>query len=144
MRLFSVRSMAIVGIATLVNLTVPELVIAGADQQEAIQQGAVQMTSEEIEALIVGNTVTAKSGDKVFYFHYSADNVLSGKLVGGDWSDSGYYGITDEDKVCLSMTKDKGRLRCLTLMKLDGSVQKYNSKGKMTFELLEIQTGNHL
>jgi hypothetical protein len=77
-------------------------------------------------------------------FYYSDDNVLSGKLIGGDWSDTGYYGITDDDRVCLSITKDKGRLRCLTLLKWDGSVKKYDTNGNMTFELLGFEEGNHL
>lgn len=143
----SFRSMAVAGLAALlvlVAMATPQVVFAESDQQSAINAGATLLTSEEIEALIVGNTVKAKSGDKVFYFYYSEDNVLSGKLVGGGWSDSGYYGITDDDRVCLSMTKDKGRLRCLTLMKLEGEVKKYNVDGKMTFELLEFQSGNHL
>ena len=106
--------------------------------------GAQRLTSEEIADLLVGKTVTGKAGEKRFLFHYSEDNVLSGKLIGGDWSDTGYYGITDDDRVCLSMSKDKGRLRCLTLLRLDGAVRKYNVTGDMTFELLEFQEGNHL
>jgi hypothetical protein len=42
------------------------------------------------------------------------------------------------------MGKDQGRLRCLTLLRLDGAVSKYNVDGKMTFELLEFQNGNRL
>lgn len=117
---------------------------AETEQERAMDAGANQLTSEEIAALIVGKTVTARSGEKQFYFHYSEDNILSGKLVSGDWSDAGYYGITDDDRVCLSISKDKGRLRCLTLLRLDGVVRKYNVDGKMTFELLEVQEGNHL
>jgi hypothetical protein len=106
--------------------------------------GAEQLKSEEIAELIVGKTVTARSGEKTFYFHYSEDNVLSGQLIGGGWSAAGYYGLTDDDRVCLSMGKDQGRLRCLTLLRLDGAVSKYNVDGKMTFELLEFQNGNRL
>ena len=137
-------SMAVAGLAALLVLATSHVVFADSDRQTAIKAGATQLTSEEIEALLVGNTVKAKSGQKVFFFHYSKTNVLSGKLDGGGWSDTGYYGITDDDRVCLSMTKDKGRLRCLTLMKLEGEVKKYNVDGKMTFELLEFQSGNHL
>ena len=117
---------------------------AQTEQEEAITAGAKQLTSEEIAGLVVGKTVTARSGEKKFYFHYSEDNVLSGKLIGGDWSGAGYYGITDDDRLCLSMSKDKGRLRCVTLLRLDGSVRKYNVDGKMTFELLEFRDGNQL
>lgn len=113
-------------------------------REKALDAGATQLTSDEIANLIVGKTVTAKSGEKKFLFYYSDDNVLSGKLIGGDWSDTGYYGITDDDRVCLSITKDKGRLRCLTLLKSDGSVKKYDVNGNMTFELLGFEEGNHL
>jgi hypothetical protein len=113
-------------------------------REKALNAGATQLTSDEIANLIVGKTVTAKSGEKKFLFYYSDDNVLSGKLIGGDWSDTGYYGITDDNRVCLSITKDKGRLRCLTLLKSDGSVKKYDVHGNMTFELLGFEEGNHL
>jgi hypothetical protein len=138
------KSMAVTGLAALLVLGTSQVVFAESERQTAMKAGATQLTSEEIEALITGNTVKAKSGGKIFYFYYSEDNVLSGKLDGGGWSGTGYYGITDDDRVCLSMAKDKGRLRCLTLMKLKGEVKKYNVDGKMTFELLEFQSGNHL
>jgi len=140
----SMKSTAVAGLAALSVLATSQVVFAESAQQAAIKAGATQLTSEEIEALLVGNTVKAKSGEKVFYFYYSEDNVLSGKLDGGGWSGTGYYGITDDDRVCLSMAKDKGRLRCLTLMKLGSEVKKYNVDGKMTFELLEFQSGNRL
>lgn len=117
---------------------------AASEQEAAMEAGAKQLTADEIAELIVGKTVTAKSGEKRFLFHYADDNVLSGKLIDGDWSDTGYYGITDDDRVCLSITKDQGRLRCLTLLESDGTVKKYNVDGDMTFELLEIQDGNQL
>lgn len=110
-------------------------------KEEAIKAGATQLTSEEIADLLVAKTVTARSGEKKFLFHYSEDNVLSGQLIGGDWSDAGYYGITDEDRVCLSLSKDNGRLRCVTLLELSGTVRKYDASGEMTFELLEFQDG---
>ncbi|RMD65184.1 MAG: hypothetical protein D6826_00705 [Alphaproteobacteria bacterium] len=112
--------------------------------QKALEAGARQLSADEIAHLLVGKTVTARSGDKRFLFYYGTDNVLSGKLIGGDWSDTGYYGITDDDRVCLSITKDKGRLRCVTLLILDGAVKKYDVNGKMTFELLDFQVGNHM
>lgn len=110
-------------------------------QAMAIKAGATQLTADEIADRIVGKTVTAVSGKKRFLFHYSRDNVLSGKLIGGKWSDTGYYGITDDNRVCLSMSRDKGRLRCLTLLDQGGAVSKYNVAGKMIFELLKFQDG---
>lgn len=118
--------------------------MAATDKQEALDAGARQLTSEQIADRIVDKTVTARLGDKRFMFHYSKDNVLTGKMIGGDWSDTGYYGIADNDRVCLSMSNDEGRLRCLSLLEVDGRLVKYNSAGEKTFELLEFQDGNRL
>jgi len=133
---------ALIGAVVSAGLALSSLgVAAETAKQKAVSEGATQLTSEQIAALLVGKTVTARSGEKKFLFHYSEDNVLTGQLIGGDWSDAGYYGITDDDGICLSMSNDKGRLRCLTLLDLDGTVRKYNAKGDMTFELLEFQDG---
>ncbi len=118
--------------------------MAATDKQEALDAGARQLTSEQIADRIVDKTVTARLGDKRFMFHYSKDNVLTGEMIGGDWSDTGYYGIADNDRVCLSMSNDEGRLRCLSLLEVDGRLVKYNSAGEKTFELLEFQDGNRL
>lgn len=117
---------------------------AASEQEDALQAGAIRLTADEIAELIVGKTVTAKSGDKRFLFHYGEDNVLSGTMIDGDWSDTGYYGITDDDRVCLSITKDEGRLRCVTLLEQGGTVSKYDVNGDKTFELLEYREGKHL
>ena len=103
----SLKSMAIAGLMALLVWATPHVAYAETELQTAIKAGATQLTSEEIAALIVGNTVKAKSGEKVFHFYYSEDNVLSGKLDGGGWSGAGYYGITDNDRVCLSMAYDR-------------------------------------
>lgn len=133
---------ALIGLSALAVVAVSSLgAMAETAKEKAIKAGATQLTSEEIADLLVGKTVAARSGEKSFLFHYSEDNVLSGSLVDGDWSDAGYYGITDDDRVCLSMSKDNGRLRCVTLLELDGAVRKYNASGEMTFELLEFQDG---
>lgn len=135
----------LIGALALAALAVSSIAAAAQTaRQRALDAGATQLTSSEIADLLVGKTVTARSGKKRFLFHYSGRNVLSGKLIGGGWSDTGYYGITDDDRVCLSMSKDRGRLRCLTLLKQDGAVKKYNTNGKMTFELLEFREGNQL
>jgi len=113
-------------------------------KQEALDDGARQLTADEIAGRIVGTTVTARRGDKEFLFHYSEDNVLSGRMIDGDWSDTGYYGIADNDRVCLSMSHDEGRLRCVSLLEVDGRLVKFDSAGEKTFELLDIQDGNQL
>lgn len=102
------------------------------------------LTAEEISDMIVDHTVTARAGDRTFIFYYGPDNSLTGRMVGGEWSDTGYYGISDGDKVCLSMTPDEGRLRCMSLVARDGIVQKFNEAGELTFELLSFEEGNKL
>lgn len=129
----------------LVLMTLTHGAMAGSDLEKALDAGATRLTADEIAELLVGNTVRARSGDKEFLFHYATDNVISGKLIGGDWSDQGYYGIADTDQVCLSISKDQGRLRCITLSRhADGVVRKYNAQGEMTFELLDFEAGNML
>jgi len=140
----SIRT-ALIGAVALALLAVsPGGAAAETALEQAVAAGAKKLTADEIANLIVGKTVTAKSGEKRFLFHYSAGNVLSGRLIGGKWSDTGYYGITDDDRVCLSISKDKGRLRCLTLLAMDGAVRKYNVAGDMTFELLSFEDGKHM
>ena len=39
------------------------------------------------------------------------------------------------------MSKDKGRLRCMAVLEQNGTVKKYRTDGKMTFELLEFDDG---
>ncbi|MFQ5565645.1 MAG: hypothetical protein ACE5EU_04710 [Paracoccaceae bacterium] len=114
---------------------------AGSDLEDALAAGATRLSADEIATRIVGKTVSAALGEKRFLFYYSADNVLTGQLVGGGWSGSGYYGITDDDRVCLSMAKDKGRLRCLTLLEQDGKIIKYRTDGSASFEMLEFHDG---
>lgn len=111
---------------------------------EAAAAQGQRLTAEEISSMIVDHTVTARSGERTFLFYYGADNTLTGRMVDGAWSDTGYFGITDNDQVCLSMTPDEGRLRCMVLIARDGLVQKFDSNGQLTFELLSFEAGNKL
>jgi len=136
----TIGTLAALGLVTLTHVA-----MAGSDLEKALDAGAIRLTAEDIAGLLVGKTVKARAGDKKFLFYYATDNVISGRLIGGDWSDQGYYGIADTNQICLSITKDQGRLRCLTLLRdEDGVVRKYNAQGKMTFELLEFEEGNML
>ena len=140
----SMKSAVIGTMAVAILAVSPVGAAAQTAKSKAIDSGAKQLTSMEIAKLVVGKTVTARAGKKRFLFHYSTDNVLSGKLIGGKWSGSGFYGITDDDRICISMGNDKGRLRCLTLLSLNGAVSKYDVKGARTFELLAFEKGNHM
>ena len=111
---------------------------------EAAIADGTPLTSDEISELIVGQTVTARAGENTVLFYYSPENVLTGRMVDGAWIDTGYYGIADDNRVCLSMTPDAGRLRCMTLVAIDGVVQKFNAIGELTFELLAFEDGDQL
>jgi len=66
---------------------------------------------------------------------------LHGKLVGGNWSGTGYYGVANDDSICISWAgKDKGRLRCLEVLIDDGVVKKFNADGSLngSYEKLEM------
>lgn len=110
----------------------------------AIKNGGERLTSEQIAELIVDNVVTARSGEKMFRFYYNPDNVVDGELTNGGWQGSGAFAITDTDNVCVSMAADKGRYRCLIVVRNGDAVHKFKSKGKMTFELLKVEPSTGL
>ena len=141
----TLKTTIIGALAALGLVTVTHGAIAASDLEKALDAGAIRLTAEDIADLLVGKTVKARAGGKEFLFYYATDNVISGRLIGSDWSDRGYYGIADTDQICLSITKDQGRLRCITLLRdQNGVVRKYNAQGEMTFELLEFEEGNML
>lgn len=112
---------------------------ADTDLEAALEEGGERLTSDQIAELLVGNVVTARSGEKMFRFYYNPDNVIDGELTNGGWQGSGAFAITDTDNVCVSMAADKGRYRCLTAVRTGETVQKFNANGKMTFELLNFE-----
>jgi len=110
--------------------------------EHALSAGASKLSSDEIATRFVGKTVTFETGEKTFLVHYGANNVVSGKLVGKAWADTGYYGVTNDDRVCLSWSKsDKGRLRCWTVLVVDDVIEKFNPDGSLDGMLPRIQDG---
>ena len=116
---------------------------AETELETALKNGGERLKSDQIAEMLIGHVVTAKSGEKMFRFFYDPANVISGELTNGGWKGTGAYAITDTDQVCVSMAADKGRYRCLTAIRAGDVVQKFNSSGKMTFEILgsEPSTG---
>ncbi|MBO9436862.1 hypothetical protein J7394_21865 [Ruegeria sp. R13_0] len=116
---------------------------AETDLEAALDKGAERLSADQIAELLIGNTVTATSGEKRFRFFYDPNNVVSGELTNGGWNGAGAFAITDTDKVCVSMAADKGRYRCMTVLRVGDSVQKFSADGKRTFELhsFEPSTG---
>lgn len=118
--------------------------MAETDLDIALKSGGERLKSDEIAELLIGNVVTAKSGEKMFRFFYDPANLLDGELTNGGWTGSGAYAITDTDQVCVSMAADKGRYRCLSAVRVGGTVQKFNADGEMTFELLDFKPSTGL
>ena len=116
---------------------------AQTELEAALGNGAERLKADQIAELLIGHTVTATSGEKTFRFFYDANNIVSGELTNGGWNGAGAFAITDTDKVCVSMAADKGRFRCMTVLRVGGSVQKFSADGKRTFELhsFEPSTG---
>lgn len=118
--------------------------MAGTELDKAIENGGKVLDANGIAKLIVGKVVTAKSGEKTFRFYYDPSNVLHGELTNGGWQGSGAFAITDNGQVCVSMAADKGRYRCMTVVRTGDAVQKFSVDGKMTFELLAIEPSTGL
>ena len=60
---------ALIGTLTIAALAVsPVGAAADTAEQKAVKAGASQLTAEEIADLLVGKTVTGKSGEKKFLF----------------------------------------------------------------------------
>jgi hypothetical protein len=132
-----------VGAAAVLTLIATSGAMAETAMEKAVGEGAQRLGSDEIAAQLVGKTVTFKPGpDKEFLIHYGPDNDVSGKLIGGDWSDTGIYGVTDADSICLSWRKsDEGRLRCFYVVVVDGMVKKFKPDGSFAGDVVSFEDG---
>lgn len=117
---------------------------AESEMRQALNDGAKRLTSDEIAARFVGHTLTwvSADGSKKALIHYGEDNTVAGRLVGGDWTGSGFYGVANDDRICLSWDKrDKGRLRCLYVLVVDGTVRKYRADGSLSGDIVAFEEG---
>ena len=120
---------------------------AGSDLDDALANGAQHLDADGIAERLVGNTVTfvTASGDKTFLVYYAEGNELAGRMVGGTWSDTGYYGITDANTICLSWDhRDKPRLRCWDVALIDGEIVKFAADGSRVGSVTAVEAGNRL
>lgn len=117
---------------------------AETDLEAALGNGGERLKADQIAELLIGNTVTARSGEKTFRFFYDPSNVVSGELMNGGWTGTGAFAITDTNQVCVSMAADNGRYRCLTVLRVGERVQKFNAAGKKKFELLAFEPSTGL
>jgi len=116
-------------------------------KEKVLKDGAKQLTSDEIAERFAGKTVTfvSASGDKKFLIYYSQDNDIAGKMVGGNWSDTGFYGIADNNTICLSWNgSDKPRLRCMHVLLVDGVVKKFTADGSLSGSIVKFEDGKIL
>ncbi len=116
-------------------------------KEKALSAGAQQLTANEIAERFAGKTVTfvSASGDKKFLIYYSEDNDIAGKMIGGNWSDTGFYGIADNNTICLSwINRDKPRLRCMHVLLVDGVVQKFKADGSLSGSIVAFEDGKIL
>lgn len=107
---------------------------AGTAMQAALDSGAERLGADRIAERFVGQTGTwiSADGSKKIAIHYGEDNSLDAEMVGGDWSGTGFYGVADDDAICVSWDgADEGRLRCLDVLLVDGVVTKFNADGSL-------------
>jgi len=117
---------------------------AGTAMQKAMDEGADRLTSDEIANMFTGKTATfiSASGEKKFLVHYGTDNSIHGKLVGGGWKGEGFYGVANDDQICLSWDgQDKGRLRCLNVVVVDGEAHKFRADGSLMGRIVAWEDG---
>lgn len=123
----------ILGFLTMLTIaSVSYDVQAASAVQKALNSGATRLTSDQIADQFVGRTGIwiSASGDKKIAIYYGKENDLHAEKVGGGWTGKGYYGIADNDSICISWAgKDRGRLRCLHVLIVNGKVTKFNADG---------------
>jgi hypothetical protein len=140
--------------ATLIGISAFGLLVASSfgaaaetAKEKALSDGAKQFTSKEITERFAGKTVTfvTAAEDKKFLIYYSSDNDIAGKMVGGNWSDTGFYGIADNNTICLSWNgSDKPRLRCMHVLLVDGVVKKFTADGSLSGSIVKFEDGKIL
>jgi len=110
----------------------------------ALDAGARALDADAIAELLVGKTVGFEpaGSDKTFLVHYGADNTVTGRLADGDWADTGFFGITNADTVCLSWHgSDEGRLRCMSVLEDGDGFRKFNPDGGLNGTLVSFTEG---
>ena len=120
---------------------------AETDKEAALAKGAKQLTADQIAERFAGKTVTFESAanDKSFLVYYGEGNEVAGRMIGGDWSDVGFYGIANDDSICLSWNgRDKPRLRCMDVLVVDGVVQKFKADGSLSGSIVKFEEGKIL
>lgn len=106
---------------------------AGDTLEQALDQGADRLDADAIVERFVGHTGTwvSPDGAKKINIYYGEDNGLFARPVGGEGQMTGFYGITDTDRMCISWDGGNDRLRCLDVVEDDRGIVKYNADGSL-------------
>lgn len=131
----AVQAKAMIGILAALGLMASTVsAMAESALDTALAEGAERLDADQLEEQFTGKTGTwvAPSGDMKIEIYYGESNDLHGEQVDGDWSATGYYGIADDNSICISWDgQDEGRLRCLEAVVADGQVTKFNADGSL-------------
>lgn len=118
---------------------------AGSAYQDALKNGADQLTSEELAERLTGKTVTfvaAGSGDQ-YLVYYGENNEAASRKVGDDKSATGFHAFTDRNQICIGWEgRDLPRLRCVDVLLIDGTLHKFKADGSLSGHITELTDGD--
>lgn len=118
---------------------------AATDIEQALADGGVQMTADEIAERLASKTVTfesATSGAKTLVY-YDGENGVLLQPVGSADVVEGFYAVDLADHICLGVQNDEPmRLRCLNVLLVDGMMHKFELDGSLRGRVIEEVSGN--
>lgn len=118
---------------------------AGTAMEQALANGATQLTGDQIAARLGGKTVVfelASTGGR-YLVYYDGVNGMRLAKVGGEKVMKGFYAIDTADHVCFGIQKDAPlKLRCVSVLVVDGKLHKYELDGSLRGRVLEEADGN--
>ncbi len=113
--------------------------------EDALTNGATQLTAEEIDERLADKTVTFENlntGAKALAY-YDGHNGIILKLDGSDETLAGFYATDLADHVCLGVHGDAPmRLRCVNVLLIDGVMHKFELDGSLRGRIIEEVAGN--
>lgn len=132
-------------VTCLAALTLSTSAQAGSAYEDALKNGAKQLTAEELAQRLTGKTVTfvaAGSGDQ-YLVYYGEGNEAASRKVGGDASSAGFHAFTDRNQVCIGWEgRDLPRLRCVDVLLIDDKMHKFKADGSLSGHIINAVDGN--
>lgn len=134
-------------VSALALLLIGTGVSAGTQMEDALANGAVRLTADEIHARLADRTVTfenANTGAKALAY-YDGQNGLTLKMLGSDALLEGFYATDLADHVCVGVYGDAPmRLRCVHVLLIDGVMHKFELDGSLRGRIIEEVDGSIL